>query len=99
MRLDAEFPSGPVTSVALTPGGNGVVWMWALVEAALWRCELNLEGEIREVRRVEIPHRSREILPVDLIANLPDVELAIVYPNSLSLLRAPPTDSFREVLS
>jgi len=96
-RLDAEFPSGPVTSVAITLGEDALPLLWALVESALWRIEIGPEGELRDLREVRIPHRPREAVPVDIVAGLPGAELVIVYPGSISVLRSVLRSALRSI--
>ncbi len=84
IRLDADFPAGPVTAVA--GGGEdeqGATRLWAVVGSALWSALLPAAGGVEDVREVVVPGRAHGEVPVDLVAGLPGGVIALVYADSL----------------
>jgi hypothetical protein len=81
-RLDAGFPSGPVTLVAAQLEQD-VSYLWSVVGPALWRVRLSTEGVVSDLREVVVPGRLHGELPVDLVTNLPEQSVALVYPDSI----------------
>ncbi len=81
-RVDAEFPGGPVSDVALE--GNT---LWAIVGAALWRVEIEPGGATAKAREVALPERSHGQAPVQVVAGLPGHAVALVDPDSILLGR------------
>ncbi len=100
LRLDAAFPMGGVSAVALREReGSASIEVWALVEFALWRA-LVRRGPLRveDVAKIPIRTRPSNELPIDLRVDLPGVDLAVVYPNAIAAwvqIPQPGRDSWR----
>ncbi len=91
-RLDAGFPSGPVSAVAMTPRqSDGSSLALALVAGALWGVPLQpgKDGdlELSSARELRLPQSPGAGIPVDLVADLPGAErqIAVVYSEQLLL--------------
>ena len=88
--LDAGFPSGPVALVAaeVKPDAS---YLWSVVGPALWRVrlstKLSTKGAVSDLREVIVPGRPHGEVPVDLVTDLPEQSVALVYSDSIFFRR------------
>ena len=90
-RLKNGLPSGAFQAVAVndsTSSGGAPSWeLWLLAEQELWHMAAVAAAEglqFGSARRVRIPGRPLDALPVDLALNLAGSELVVVYPRALA---------------
>ena len=80
-RLSEELPSGPVTAIALAQR-EGFVECWVAIRGELWRSEIRVEaGRVSSAVpvRVSIPFASGQRPPVDIVPDVGDAAVAIVF--------------------
>jgi len=96
VRLGDGLPSGPVVAatlrVAPEPADGSTLEVWSVVGARLWRSLVErTESGVRHLgARAEVIVASPAGgEAVDVVAGLPGVDVALLYPRALALLRAP----------
>jgi hypothetical protein len=89
-RLSGNLPTGPATALALRRD-HAVVSCWTVVGGQLWRIDLaERSGRIEalEFRRETIAFAGRERGAVDVVSDLPEADIAVVFPKLIALRRA-----------
>jgi hypothetical protein len=90
-RLSRGLPMGSFQAAALRrlePAGSGSGWaLWLLTGRDLWRVEVadHADGpRAGSARRVRIPGRPLEAVPVDITLDLVGSEVVVLYPRALA---------------
>jgi hypothetical protein len=89
-RLSGNLPNGPATALALRRDHAGVA-CWAVVAGQLWRIDLGVQdGRIvgRAFEREMIAFAGRDRGAVDVVSDLPEADIAVVFPKLIALRRA-----------
>jgi len=104
-RLGNGLPSGPVVAATLrvAPESNdgSTLEVWSIVGARLWRSLVERTGSgVRPLgaRAEVIVGSPAGGEPVDVVADLPGVDVALLYPRALALLRTAAVDASCELL-
>ncbi len=84
-RLSEELPSGPATAIALAQR-DGFVECWVAIRGELWRSEVRAEaGRVSSTRpvRVAIPFASGQRPPIDIMLDVGDAAVVVVFESDL----------------
>ena len=89
-RLSGNLPTGPATALALRRD-HAVVSCWTVVGGQLWRIDLaERSGRIEALafRRETIAFAGRDRGAVAVVSDLPEADIAVVFPKLIALRRA-----------
>jgi len=98
--LLGNFPSGPATALSLRRDPAQVA-CWAVVGGELWRVALAVRNgriEVLASRREVIASAGRGGGAVDIVSDLPEAEVAVVFPKLLALRRPDSTPGSWEIV-
>jgi len=98
--LSGNLPSGPATAISLRRD-QAQVACWAVVGGELWRVALALRNgrfEVLASRREVIASAGRDRGAVDIVSDLPEVEVAVVFSKLIALRLADATPGSWEIV-
>jgi len=99
-RLSGNLPAGPATALALRRD-HEVVACWTVVGERLWRIDLTVRSgriEVRAFRRERIAFAGRDRGAVDVVSDLPEADVAVVFPKLIALRNADSTPGSWEIV-
>jgi hypothetical protein len=99
-RLSGDLPAGPATALALRRD-HDVVACWTVVGGQLWRIDLAVRSgriEVLAFRREMIAFAGRDRGAVDVVSDLPEAAVAVVFPKLIALRRADATAGSWEIV-
>jgi len=95
-RLSGNLPAGPATALALRRDRDGLA-CWTVVGGQLWRIDLAVRSgriEVLAFRREMIAFAGRDRSAVDVVSDLPEAAVAVVFPKQIALRRDATADSW-----